>query len=199
VQGEFTEFTMRFPGISERGATAPARRRAQARTVLAGKRLLVVEDDPVQRMATRQKLAPLAATAKLDEAADGQLALGLLARRKYDIVLLDLHMPGLDGYAVAEKIRAGKRHQPGRAHRRLHQRAGAPGARQGAQGRHGRLRQQALRAAAAAGGAAAGGAAAAACAARRRAGWPAAASCWPTTAPSTARPSRPTCATPPPS
>jgi CheY-like chemotaxis protein len=73
--------------------------------VLAGKRLLIVEDDAVQRMATRHKLGPLALTAELDEAADGQVALGLLARRAYDIVLLDLQMPGLDGYAVADKIR----------------------------------------------------------------------------------------------
>jgi two-component system CAI-1 autoinducer sensor kinase/phosphatase CqsS len=51
---------------------APRAAVAQARTVLAGKRLLIVEDDPVQRMATRQKLGPLALTGELDEAADGQ-------------------------------------------------------------------------------------------------------------------------------
>jgi CheY-like chemotaxis protein len=64
-----------------------------------------VEDDLVQRMATRQKLGPLAMTTQLDEAEDGQGALALLAQRPYDIVLLDLHMPGMDGYAVAEQIR----------------------------------------------------------------------------------------------
>lgn len=107
VPGQFTEFTMRFPSISEEEREAHWRDAvAQARTVLAGKRVLIVEDDAVQRMATRHKLGPLAVTAELDEAADGQLALDLLARRAYDIVLLDLHMPGLDGYAVAETIRA---------------------------------------------------------------------------------------------
>ena len=78
---------------------------AQARTVLAGKRLLLVEDDPVQCVATRQKLGPLALTTELDEAPDGRSALQMLGQRKYDIVLLDLHMPGMDGYAVAEKVR----------------------------------------------------------------------------------------------
>ncbi|NNU43057.1 ATP-binding response regulator [Ramlibacter montanisoli] len=109
LQGEFTEFRMKFPAIS---AEESERHRldaiAQARTVLAGKRLLIVEDDAVQRVATRQKLGPLALTTELDEAADGQSALRLLGSRKYDIVLLDLHMPGLDGYAVAEKIRAAR-------------------------------------------------------------------------------------------
>jgi CheY-like chemotaxis protein len=106
VQGEFTEFTMRFPPVS---AAEQEQHRleavAEARTVLAGKRVLVVEDDEVQRFATRQKLAPIAATTELDEAADGQTALRLLAERPYDIVLLDLRMPGLDGYDVAQKIR----------------------------------------------------------------------------------------------
>lgn len=106
VQGEYTEFTMRFPPVSDQAREEHQRLAiAQARTVLAGKRLLIVEDDPVQRVATRQKLAPLALTAELDEAPDGQIALQMLARRAYDLVLLDLHMPGLDGFAVAEKIR----------------------------------------------------------------------------------------------
>ena len=106
VQGEFTEFTMRFPAIS---AAEQEQHRlaaiAQARTVLAGRRVLVVEDDPLQRTATRQKLAPLIPTTHLDEATDGEEALRLLAQHKYDIVLLDLHMPGLDGFAVTEQTR----------------------------------------------------------------------------------------------
>lgn len=106
--GRFTAFTLRFPAIS---AEEQERHRiealAQARTVLAGKRILVVEDDEVQLVATRQKLAPLAHTTELDEAADGEKALELLAARKYDLVLLDLQMPRLDGYAVAERIRLG--------------------------------------------------------------------------------------------
>lgn len=110
VEGEYTEFTMRFPPVDE--AEHEEYRRAaiaQARTVLAGKRLLIVEDDPVQRMATRQKLGLLALTAELEEAPDGETALQMLARKPYDIVLLDLRMPGVDGFAVAETIRQ----QPG--------------------------------------------------------------------------------------
>ncbi len=106
VEGEFTEFTMRFPPVSDQEREAHLRAAiAQARTLLAGKRLLIVEDDPVQRIATRQKLGPLALTAELDEAADGQTALQMLGRRAYDLVLLDIRMPDIDGYAVAEKVR----------------------------------------------------------------------------------------------
>lgn len=106
VLGEYTEFTMRFPVMgSEQQEKHRTDAVAQARTVLAGKRILIVEDDPVQSMATRLKLAPLALTTDIEEAADGQTALQLLTVRKFDIVLLDLYMPGLDGYAVAEKVR----------------------------------------------------------------------------------------------
>lgn len=108
VVGEYTEFTMDFPAVS---AQEQEKHRldavAEARTALAGRRVLIVEDDAVQRTATRQKLGPIALTTELDEAPDGQTALRMLSRRKYDILLLDLNMPGLDGFAVAEKIRAG--------------------------------------------------------------------------------------------
>jgi CheY-like chemotaxis protein len=108
VPGEFTEFTMSFPPISaEEREQHRAAAVARARTVLAGKRILVVEDDPVQRVATRQKLGPLALTTELEEAPDGQVALDMLDRKPYDILLLDLNMPGLDGYAVAGRIRHG--------------------------------------------------------------------------------------------
>jgi CheY-like chemotaxis protein len=108
VQGQFTEFTMRFPPISEQESEANRLAAvARARQVLAGKRILIVEDDGIQRFATRQKLGPLATTATIEEAEDGTRALELLGRQAYDIVLLDLNMPGLDGYAVADRIRRG--------------------------------------------------------------------------------------------
>jgi signal transduction histidine kinase/CheY-like chemotaxis protein len=106
VRGEFTEFTMRFPPVDEAELEEHRRQTiAQVRTALAGKRILIVEDDPVQRMATRQKLGLLALTAELAEAEDGETALQLLGSQRFDIVLLDLRMPGIDGYGVAERVR----------------------------------------------------------------------------------------------
>ena len=106
VHGESTQFTMRFPPLGPQEAEAhllAAMRRAQA--AFRGKRLLVVDDDAALRMTTRHKLQPL--DASIDEAAGGHRALEMLARQRYDLVVLDLIMPAMDGYAVAERIRRG--------------------------------------------------------------------------------------------
>lgn len=106
VLGEFTQFTMNFPPISQ--ADGQAHRLAvlgAAQAAFRGKRLLVVDDDPTLRLTTRHKLQPLGAA--IDEAPDGQRAMDMLARQRYDLVVLDLNMPVLDGYAVTERIRQG--------------------------------------------------------------------------------------------
>jgi len=74
---------------------------------LAGLRVLVVEDNPVnQQVAVRtiQKLG-----VDVDVAADGQKALDLIAERDYAMVLMDCHMPVLDGFAATERLRADER------------------------------------------------------------------------------------------
>jgi DNA-binding NarL/FixJ family response regulator len=45
--------------------------------------------------------------AVVGEAADGGSALAQAARLRPDIVLLDVQLPGLDGFAVAERLAAG--------------------------------------------------------------------------------------------
>ncbi|WBY01991.1 response regulator [Ramlibacter tataouinensis] len=105
--GAFTEFTLQFPAVGEQAREEHhARGLAQARDALAGKRLLMVEDDAAQRALTRHKLRPVGLS--IDEAADGQRALDLLARHAYDLVLLDLNMPVVDGYQVAQRLRQGQ-------------------------------------------------------------------------------------------
>jgi CheY-like chemotaxis protein len=107
VQGEFTEFIMSFPAVGQEARAAYETAVLEsARAALAGRRLLLVEDDAAQRTTTRHKLRPLGL--HVDEAADGQRGLELLSRHVYDLVLLDLRMPVLDGYQLALKIRQGQ-------------------------------------------------------------------------------------------
>jgi CheY-like chemotaxis protein len=65
--------------------------------------LLVVDDDPTIRMMFGRALASLG---EVDQAGGGLEALRLLAVKKYDLVLMDLHMPGIDGFAVLQALSA---------------------------------------------------------------------------------------------
>jgi two-component system, cell cycle response regulator len=61
-------------------------------------RILVVDDSRLVRVMLSRYLA--AAGFHVDEAEDGTVALERLAGGAYDVVITDLHMPGLDGFQV---------------------------------------------------------------------------------------------------
>ena len=70
---------------------------------MSGERILVVDDDlelseQVSNYLVLQGL-------EVSRSVDGNEALTMLADHKYDLVLLDVIMPGMDGFAVCRKIR----------------------------------------------------------------------------------------------
>jgi CheY-like chemotaxis protein len=67
------------------------------------RRVLVVDDDPVVRRMLAEVLRRQ--LLNVDEAADGATALGFLRDNLYAVILLDLLMPGTDGFAVLEAMR----------------------------------------------------------------------------------------------
>ncbi|WP_295537676.1 LytTR family DNA-binding domain-containing protein [uncultured Pseudacidovorax sp.] len=71
-------------------------------------RVLVVDDEPLARARLRTLLAEcrVPAAQVVGEAGDGASALGLLKNGPIDLLLLDIAMPGLDGMAVAQRLRA---------------------------------------------------------------------------------------------
>ncbi len=64
---------------------------------------LVVDDDPVMRMLERETLAQFEFDVMAAE--DGESALELLVEPHPDLVLLDVDMPGIDGFEVCRRIR----------------------------------------------------------------------------------------------
>jgi CheY-like chemotaxis protein len=66
-------------------------------------KILVVDDNAVSRELLRYVLKPLGL--EVAEAASGLEALERIAEVRPDVVLLDLDMPGLDGYGVLREIR----------------------------------------------------------------------------------------------
>jgi two-component system, cell cycle response regulator len=72
--------------------------------VTAGGRVLVVDDERMNRMLARRPIEAQGHT--VTEAANGRLALEHLRSEPVDVVLLDLVMPELDGYATLAEIKA---------------------------------------------------------------------------------------------
>jgi len=68
-------------------------------------RLLLAEDNPANQLVARMLLAKLGHAVEV--AGDGPQALHLLGRQTFDAVLMDCHMPRLDGYETTRRIRAG--------------------------------------------------------------------------------------------
>jgi two-component system CAI-1 autoinducer sensor kinase/phosphatase CqsS len=107
VPGKSTCFSLVLPSVTlaeremERVATL-----ARARALFDGRRILVVDDEAAVRFLTRHKLASIGAV--VDECADAEKALQMLAQQRYDLIVLDLNLPGLDGYALAKRVRAGE-------------------------------------------------------------------------------------------
>ena len=69
-------------------------------------RVLVVDDDPLVRSGLRMMLEGGDRVSVVGEAGDGSEVLAAVDRHRPDVVLMDLRMPGVDGLAATELLRA---------------------------------------------------------------------------------------------
>jgi PAS domain S-box-containing protein len=109
-EGRGAEFTLRLPAAA--AVQQPPRGQAERRPapVMRAQRVLVV-DDNVDAAATLQLLLnSLGHETRVVH--DGIRALEAAAEFVPDIVLLDIGLPGLDGYEVARRLRALRRERP---------------------------------------------------------------------------------------
>lgn len=67
------------------------------------KRILAVDDDTPALSSLKQILAQRGYD--VSTAANGEEALDLIARESYDLFILDVNMPGVNGFEVCKKIR----------------------------------------------------------------------------------------------
>ncbi|HEX5221067.1 MAG TPA: response regulator [Verrucomicrobiae bacterium] len=72
-------------------------------------RLLAVDDDAVSRLAVSFALRQ--AFDKPDLAPNGETALEMIAKQKYDVIFLDVNMPSMDGYQLCKQIHQTENHQ----------------------------------------------------------------------------------------
>ena len=66
--------------------------------------VLAVDDIPLNLVLVQKMLSRF--NFKMRTAANGQLALDAVAEQKPDLILLDLMMPGIDGFEVIRRLRA---------------------------------------------------------------------------------------------
>jgi signal transduction histidine kinase/CheY-like chemotaxis protein len=68
-------------------------------------RLLVIDDDAVDRQAVRRFLRDSSIRLTIDEATSAAEGLGRIGSGRYDCLLLDYHLPGVDGTELLREIR----------------------------------------------------------------------------------------------
>src|SRR5438128_1318805 len=71
--------------------------------ILLNKNVLVAEDNAINQMVVKHTLLKLGANA--DIAGDGAEAIEKFKKNKYDLILMDIQMPLMDGYETTAYIR----------------------------------------------------------------------------------------------
>ena len=67
-------------------------------------RIVMADDHPIFRQGLRQVIEAVPGLAVVGEAEDGEAALRCIETTRPDVALLDVDMPGKDGFAVAQEI-----------------------------------------------------------------------------------------------
>ena len=104
IPGEGSLFTLRIPLTAVQASVDKATvGPGPVGRMLSGHCALVVDDNEINRMILVDMLQDLGFD--VEEAADGYAAVAAVAARRFDVVFLDISMPGIDGIETLQRIR----------------------------------------------------------------------------------------------
>src|SRR5262249_19906220 len=106
-EGKGSIFTVRLPRASS--ASPPGTTVASRPPRTANRRILLIEDNEDARAMLKLLLARRGH--EVHETGDGLAGIAMAGALDLDVALIDLGLPGLDGYEVARRIRAGRNGQ----------------------------------------------------------------------------------------
>jgi signal transduction histidine kinase/CheY-like chemotaxis protein len=101
VLGQGSRFTCLLPLVEAEVLVAEPTK--ALRQLPAGLRVLVVDDNAINRLVAQRLLDHSGCAVEV--AVDGRAAIETLGRHEFDVVLMDVHMPELDGLQVTRRIR----------------------------------------------------------------------------------------------
>ena len=101
--GQGSRFWFKVPALLAQAPDAAEDGLAVTRPTFVGVRVLVVDDHPANRELARLFLAGVGA--EVTEACDGEEAVRLAAEQPFDVILMDIRMPRLDGPGALHAIR----------------------------------------------------------------------------------------------
>ena len=104
--GQGSVFWVRLPLPEARGQVAElGAPRAPKSPDARGRKILLVEDNEINRLVAREMLRAIGCI--VEEATDGVEGVEHAERKRFDLVLMDISMPRLDGVSAARRIRGG--------------------------------------------------------------------------------------------
>jgi signal transduction histidine kinase len=102
--GAGSTFTVTLPLAPAEALAEPEAEAEEGYVDLAGLKVLLAEDHPTNQKVIALILEPLGV--ELTTVADGRAAVDAVAQGDFDVVLMDMQMPVLDGLSAAREIRA---------------------------------------------------------------------------------------------